>query len=176
MILKVRRISLHPWVWWVVVRNAVVALQNRDTLSPEGRRRISALLRTIDASLDPDDSVIENPYLRLSRHELEARKRRNAEIVAELNGDEYEAKFVQQTVDDRGRVHAAWLPLPAPDLRVSIDVPDGEVKMLENALHEHAGRAELKHDLDHAFVDALDAIAAGKHVSVDTAAAGPDGA
>lgn len=164
MAISMRRVSMHPWCWWVIVRRAIVGFRQQDrALGIENRRRIAAILKTLDDGLDPDDVILESPFARLSRAEFVARSGRNREILAECDGDEDLAHAVSDRLVS-GTIVRGWRPLPDPDRRLSIDFSAADLGVIENAIEALAKEDSLNHEYDQGFLAALDAIKAAETV------------
>ncbi len=171
-IAKFRRISLHPWVWWIVVKRALTAFTEGER-TIEQRRRLLGIEKAIDAVLDPTDhrvAVIENPYLRLHASEIERRQKHNDAILKADPDDGYWA--VDEVVDGRV-VPMGYHPIPKPDLRCVVDVADGDAKVLENVVEAYAKSGKVDNSVNEAMIAAWDAIHGAAMVEVDTAAAEP---
>lgn len=170
-ILKLLRVTMHPWTWWVIVRRSLENFVS-ERMNLETRRRIAAILQTFDARMHPDDSVVECPYLRLPTQEIEDRHRRNTEIrnecVDRTGRDPRQVESVTEVVGGQVRVvKHGYRPVPDPHLEASIDFSKDDVALITKAIEKHAEGA-LSHTLDQGFADAIDALAAGEVVEIDT--------
>ena len=162
-ILKMRRVVMHPWAWWAIVKRALQAF-TKDDLNADARRRMASIMKTLDVALDPDEAVFEAPFERLSSFEVSERTKRNEEILKE---DPTYGKFREARVVD-GKVVHGFRPLPAPNLLLSIDFSGDDTKVIEDAIESFARSAQVARNFDPGFVLALDAIKASTEIVVDT--------
>lgn len=164
MAVSMLRVTMHPWCWWVIVRRALVDFRQGDkALGLENRRRMAGLLKTLDDGLDPDNTILESPFARLSKMEMESRATRNAELMREAGGDIARAKAIRDEIVD-GRLVQGWRPLPAPHLSVSIDFVGDYIPVLKSAIEALAHEGSLNHEYDQGFIEAMDALSDAKKV------------
>lgn len=167
MIARFRRVSLHPFCWWVIVRRALQAYAENGTRDLESRRRLAAASRALEAGLDPDDprmAQVENPYARLQKHEVRERERNNEAIL--LEDPDYGYWRKAEVVG--GRVVPGYLPVPKPHLRHSVDLSEEHLRILERAVEAYAKNTDLDNSLSACFVDTEDALKNAEVVEVDT--------
>ena len=171
MIAKFKRISLHPWIWWIVVKRALASFsEGQGAPTVEQRRRLLGIEKVIDSVLDPTDpkiGVVESPFLRLSSAEIRRRERRNDEI---LKADPVEGYYRQDEVVD-GRVVPGFRPVPKPELRVVVDLPEGDARVVENAVEKYAANPKLDNTINESLIAAIDGIKGAEVVEIDTEAA-----
>lgn len=165
-ILKLFRVSLHPWCWWVIVKNAI------DAYKPEKqgmdlRRKMAEIIQVFNSRLEPDNSVVENPYGLFVTAELEQRRKRNAEIEAECEKSGDDPRQVEPVFEGERRVKRGYQALPNPALREFIDFSKEQVRLLKDAVEKHA-EAGISHAIDQAFVDVMDGLEKAVEIEVDT--------
>lgn len=172
-ILKMMRVTMHPWVWWVIVKRALVNFRG-EKQGLDLRRKIASIIKTFDDRMDPDDSVLECPYARLLSEEVRLRNLRNAEIKAECEArqDGSDPRQVSDVIEGGRVVKAGWKPVPKPELRVSIDYSKEEVSIIKSAIEAYA-EGPIPHDQDMGFVDAVEALESAAMVEIDTEAHRP---
>lgn len=162
--IQLLRVSLHPWIWWMLVKRALTSFTQGE-FTVENRRRMAAILAILEDGLDPDDIIFESPYARLSKHEVEARTARNSEIEKECERTGADPRYIEASAVD-GKVVRGWMSLPKPDLRVSLSFTKEDLRVVENAVEAYARKPDIDHSFDRAFVDALDAIKAATPVEI----------
>lgn len=151
-ILKICRLTVHPYVAITIVRNALQSFTQGD-LNRDSRRRMSAILKVFADTMDPEDGNFSSPYNRLPRSIIEKQEKKNAELIAKHG--------------DSGRFEEGFAPLPAPDLRVKLDFGVEDMKVIENAVEAYAKSPQVNRGMDQAFTDAFDAIDAALRVPIE---------
>jgi len=170
-ILKLLRVSMHPFNWWAIVKRAI------DAYKPEKqgmdlRRNLAEIIRVFNSRMEPDNSVVENPYAIFVTKELEERRKRNAEIEAECEKTGEDYRQVEPEIGADGRiVKRGYQALPNPDLREVIDFSKDQVKLLK-AVVEKFAEGEISHAIDQGFVDVMDALDDAEEVEIDTEKSG----
>lgn len=152
-ILKIRRIILHPWFWWQIVKVALVS-DSRGERTAETRRRMASLLKILDDALDPDLMPLAYPHERVGKLAAEKRRRDNEEFL------QHDPVY--------GKLEPGYRPLPEPERRLTIAFPAEDVTVIENSVESYAKRADVDHAIDQGFVDVLDALKAAEIVEIDT--------
>jgi hypothetical protein len=152
MILKLLRVSMHPWLWFTVARQAVV--RNTDSQSVERRQAAANILDAIAGLFDPDNPNITSPYSQLSSWDLQRIDGANERLRAE-HGDNY-------------RSHPDFRPLPAPLSRRELDFPSGEISFLKESIEKLARSPDVPNDMARPMLDALGAVTSAKGVEIDT--------
>jgi hypothetical protein len=169
-ILKLFRVSMHPFNWWAIVKRAI------DSYKPEKqgmdlRRQLAEIIRVFNSRLEPDNSVVENPYGIFVTKELEERRKRNAEIEAECEKSGEDPRQVEPVIEGTGLaarvVKRGYQALPNPLLREMIDFNRDQVRLIKAAVEKYA-EGETSHQIDQGFVDAMDALESAGEVEVDT--------
>lgn len=173
-ILKLLRVSLHPWCWWAIVKRAI------DQYKPEKqgmelRRKMAEILQVFNSRLEPDNSVVENPYALFVSKELADRRARNAEIEAECEKTGEDPRQVEPEFDGTGPtarlVKRGYQALPNPVLREVMDFTKDQVRLIKAAVEKYA-EGEISHAIDQGFCDVMDALENPTEVEVDTEKSG----
>ena len=173
-ILKLLRVSMHPFNWWAIVKRAI------DAYKPEKqgmdlRRNLAEIIRVFNSRMEPDNSVVENPYAIFVTKELEERRKRNAEIEAECEKTGEDPRQVEPVIEGTGPtarvVKRGYQALPNPNLREVIDFSKDQVKLLK-AVVEKFAEGEISHAIDQGFVDVMDALDDAEEVEIDTEKSG----
>lgn len=170
-ILKLLRVSMHPFNWWAIVKRAIDAYKP-EKQGMELRRQMAEIIRVFNSRLEPDNSVVENPYGLFVTKELEERKKRNAEIMAECEKTGEDYRQVEPEFGPDGRVlKRGYQALPNPDLREVIDFSRDQVRLIKAAVEKFA-EGEISHAIDQGFVDSIDALDDAEEVEIDTEKSG----
>lgn len=152
MIVRLRRVSLHPFLWLQIVQMATA--HHTARASVETRRHAATIAREIRQRFDPDDGSIASPYVRLSTAERKRREDANAKAAA---------------ADPTGYRNApGYLPIPNPDARTSIDLEPGTVAWLREAVEGLAAMPAHNNEIAEGVLDVLDGLDAAAVVEVDT--------
>lgn len=154
MILKLYRVSLHPWCLYTLLRAAV----NRfvDGVTVERRKAAAEFHRALRGMFDPCDTMIESPYVQLSFFDLRERKLRNEAL---------EAQF-----PDTFKSHPDYRALPNQMLRATVDLTRDAKHLCEDAMAAFAANPEARNDVAEAIIDTIDALKEATVVEVDSAA------
>lgn len=170
-ILKLLRVSMHPFNWWAIVKRAIDAYKP-EKQGMELRRQMAEIIRVFNSRLEPDNSVVENPYALFVTKELEERKKRNAEIMAECEKTGEDYRQVGPEFGPDGRVlKRGYQALPNPDLREVIDFTRDQIRLIKAAVEKFA-EGEISHAIDQGFVDSIDALDDAEEVEIDTEKSG----
>lgn len=153
MIVKFRRIFLHPWVAIVIVRRALYSFTQGE-LTRESRRRMAGINAIFDNTIDPESGNFANPYVKMPKYMLEKIQARNDELVK---------KFQENAI-----FQESYTPLPHPSLSVKFDFLPEDLRVIENAVEAYAKNSQVTRDVDRGFDAVFEAIEKAETVEVDT--------
>ena len=152
MILKLLRVSMHPWLWFTVARQAVV--RNTDSQSVERRQAAANILDAIEGLFDPDNPNVSSPYSRMSSWDLDRLEAANAKLQSDHGAN------CRGQPEDR--------PLPAPLARKVREFQAGEISFLKESLEKLARSPDVPNDMARPMLDALGAVTSAELVEIDT--------
>lgn len=151
-ILRVWRVTLHPWCLWTVLRPAL--WRNTGGQTVESRRIAARANRALKSKFDPDNHKIGDPYALIATEQLVSIREMNERV---------------------GKESSAYSPLPNPDLRVTVDLEEDVRRFLVAAVEAFAKAPDISNELSEAVVDTLDALEGATCVEVDTEKMGAGG-
>ncbi len=163
-IIRLQRVTMHPWIWLGVVKIAIVRHTKAPGLSMVARRKAAEVLKLLDSKWDADFNVA-SPYTRLPKRTVDAWEKRNAEI---LQKDPVYGMFQEDEVKDGRVVNAGWRHVPSQALKTSVDLTEAQRDYCVEAVEALAKEPEIDNTNAMGIVDAVDLLKKAEEVEIDT--------